>query len=73
MTHHLNIKIIFKVFSLNTVDYSSPDDYSSDIITLKQQQAQDPVLETVNFWFSRNSSLMTLPTFLVFFQRQTQI
>ena len=48
MTHQfLKTKIIFKVF-LRV-------DYTLDTITLKQQQAQDPVLETVYFWITQNT------------------
>ena len=37
-----------------------PDDYSSDITTLQQQQSQDPVLRTVYSWIVKNEKPETL-------------
>ena len=37
-----------------------PDDYSSDITTLQQQQSQDPVLRTVYSWIIKNEKPETL-------------
>ena len=37
-----------------------PDDYSSDITTLQQQQSEDPVLRTVYSWIVKNEKPETL-------------
>ena len=38
-----------------------PDDYSLDLKTLQVQQSQDPVLQTVYSWISRNENMNFLP------------
>ena len=60
MTHHsLITQTIFKVFFL-------PDDYSLDIITLKQQQEQGPALKLVYYWITQNTKPNSLtPQILV--------
>ena len=39
--------------STNAIEPKHPNDYSLDILTLKQQQAQDQVLKTVYSWITK--------------------